>query len=128
MSKLTLQQLTQQALVLGTSNITNPAGTVGYKTEHLMLSAAVRQAEALERIAGALEQANEQPAFGATLGDGAGRMHVAASMEKGGKDISMQFSFSDAGKAAEFFGNYAEHTKQVVDAENAREGGQSNGS
>jgi hypothetical protein len=127
-SKLpTIQQLSTLPLVLGTSCFTNPEGTVGIKTEYIMASAAVRQASALERIAEALEQANElqrPQVIGATIGEGAGRIHLAASMEKGGKDISMQFSFSDPGKAAEFFENYAEHAKQVVDAANAKEGGQ----
>lgn len=45
---LSLQDLSRQALIVGTTRFTDPTGNVGYSTESLQVSALVRIADALE--------------------------------------------------------------------------------
>ena len=54
-SKLTLEELSRQPLVVGTMSFTDPTGTIGFKTEQLQVSALVRIAAALERQTARLE-------------------------------------------------------------------------
>jgi len=49
--KLSIQNLSRQPLVRGTSCFTDPSGNVGYKNEDLQVSALVRIADALEQQA-----------------------------------------------------------------------------
>ena len=44
-----LADITRQALIIGTSCITDPTGNIGYKTEMVQASALIRIAESLER-------------------------------------------------------------------------------
>jgi hypothetical protein len=48
MDKLSLQDLSRQALIVGTTRFTDPTGNIGYSNESLQVSALVRIAEALE--------------------------------------------------------------------------------
>jgi hypothetical protein len=56
--KLSLQDLSRQPLVRGTSCFTDPSGNVGYKNEDLQVSALVRIAAALEEQTQALKEPN----------------------------------------------------------------------
>lgn len=48
--KISIQDLSRQPLVRGTSCFTDPTGNVGYKNEDIQVSALVRIAAALERL------------------------------------------------------------------------------
>jgi hypothetical protein len=48
--KISIQDLSRQPLVRGTSCFTDPTGNVGYKNEDIQVSALVRIAASLERL------------------------------------------------------------------------------
>jgi len=61
--KISIEDLSRQPLVRGTSCFTDPAGNVGYKNEDLQVSALVRIAAALEQQTELMKEPNPLSLF-----------------------------------------------------------------
>jgi hypothetical protein len=130
---LKLADLSKGGILLSTNDAGELVAYLGEVTLYpgwIEASASVRNAAAQERIATAMEKANEllaegrqQLVAGATVGEGPTKTVLNAHMMKGGTHIDIQMDFTNPVKAATFFDDFMDHLKRMVDE---AEGGPAN--
>lgn len=129
MPQQSLQDYSRQHILVGIPAIMIfGAGGARIDSNLLQLSAQLRMVEAQERIAAALEQANElrQPLQAAgDIDTTEGRTTIHAHIVRGSRCIDISYEYSSPEKAAAMFDEFSNNLKDVVDAANAgQKGGQ----